>query len=183
MSTLCLLPPSPHAIKSFDSDTGELSLDYGQGCFTIRTPRTQAAVGYLAEAGPLDLGGLHVACQTEFAAISATSLDGEPIGRSRRVLLTAVGRAENTGLAYWPPDSQQLERNRMSWMVSATGNPPVIAEPIRATVRVPMPGRAAGYGLDPSGKRTGQVTATGAGGPLTIDLAGMKSIWCEVVAE
>ncbi len=169
--------------KRFDSDTGELSLDYGQGCFTIRTPRTQAAVGFLAKAGPLDLGELRVACETEFAAISATSLDGEPIGRSRRVLLTSVGRAENTGLAYWPPDPKQLERNRMSWMVSASGKPPVIVEPIRATVHVLMPGHPTVYRLDPTGRRMGQVAATVAGGQLTIDLSGARSIWCELVTQ
>jgi len=169
--------------RRFDSDTGELSLDYGQGYFTVRTPRTQAAVGFLAGAGPLDLGGLTVACETEFAAISATALDDQPIGRSRRILLTAVGRAENTGLAYWPPDPKQLERNRASWMVSATGKPPVIVEPIRAKVRVPMPAAATVYRLDPTGKRTEQLAATTTGNLLTIDLSESRTIWCELVVE
>jgi hypothetical protein len=169
--------------KRFDSDTAELSLDYGRGCFTIRTPRTQAAVGYLGRTSPLDLGDVRVACETEFAAIIATSLDDQPIGQSHRILLTAVGRVENTGQAYWPPEPKQLERNRASWMVSATGKPPVIVEPIRATVRVRMPATAIVYRLDPAGKRTEPIAATSTSNELTLDLSGARTIWCELAVE
>ena len=159
----------------FDSDTGELSLDYGKGLFTIRTPRTQAAIGYLAEAGPVDLGEVRVECQTEFAVVSATSMDGKAIGESRRILLTAVGRAENTGQAYWPPEPGQLEKNRMSWMLPAEGRSPVIVEPIRATVMLPLIGKAAAYRLDPTGKRGDRLGSSTEGGRLRVDLSGART--------
>ncbi len=167
----------------FDSDTGELALDHGKGLFTVRTPRSRAAVGFLGEAGPVDLDGLRVECATDFAAVSATSLDGEPIGRSRRVLLTAVGRAENSHQAYWPPTAEQLARNRSSWMLPTAGRLPVIVEPVRAVVTLPMPGPAVVRSLDPSGKRVARIASTSAGGLLRIDLAAARSIWCEVVVE
>ncbi len=169
--------------RRFDSDTGELSLDYGKGLFTIRTPRTQAAIGYLAEAGPVDLGGVRVECQTAFAVVSATSMDGKPIGESRRILLTAVGRAENTGQAYWPPEPGQLEKNRISWMLPAEGRPPVIVEPVRATVMLPLGGKAAAYRLDPTGKRGDRLDVATEGGRLRVDLSGARTIWCEVVVD
>jgi hypothetical protein len=78
---------------------------------------------------------------------------------------------------------KQLERNRASWMVSAPGQPPVIVEPIRATVRVPMPATATVYRLDPTGKRTEPIATTSTGGQLTIDLPDARTIWCELVAE
>ncbi|MHB8902628.1 MAG: carbohydrate binding domain-containing protein, partial [Thermoguttaceae bacterium] len=55
--------------RRLDSDTGELSLDYGRGLLTINTPRTQGAVGRLGTVGSLKLDGLEISCQTPFAAI------------------------------------------------------------------------------------------------------------------
>lgn len=169
--------------KRFDSDTGELSLDYDRGLFTIRTARTKAAVGFLAEAGPIDLGEMRVESKTEFSAISVTSVDGKKIGESRRLLLTAVGRTENTNQAYWPPDENAPARNRQQWMVSAAGISPVIVEPVRATVLLPIPSTAVVYLLDATGKRKDRLPAVAEGGRLRIDLSAAKSIWCEVVAE
>jgi len=169
--------------KRFDSDTRQVSLDYRKGLFTINTPRTKSAVGFLAEAGPIDLDGLEIACRTEFAAITATSLDGEPIGRSRRLLLTSVARAENTAQGFWPPTPQQLSRSTMSWMLPGEGRPPVLAEPVRATVRLKVPGTATVHALDATGKRRARLEATTTGGTLRVDPAGADSIWCEIVVE
>lgn len=166
----------------FDSDTGELSLDYKRGLFTIRTAHTKAAVGFLAEAGPVDLGEMRVESKTEFSAISATSLDGKKIGESRRLLLTAVGRAENTNQAYWPPDEKAPARNRQQWMVSAGGISPVIVEPVRATIVLPIAPDAVVYPLDATGRRKASLPVVAEGNRLRVDLAGAKSIWCEVVA-
>lgn len=169
--------------RRFDSDTGQLSLDYERGLLTINTPRTQAAVGRLADAGPVNLDAMSVRCTVPFAAVVATSLDGDPLGRSRRVLLTCVGRAENTAQAFWPPSQQQLAQNRMSWMLPGEGRRPVLAEPIAGQVRLQFPDRAVVYSLDPTGKRTGRVTAATEGGTLALDPAAARSIWCEIVAE
>jgi hypothetical protein len=169
--------------KRFLSDTGELSLDYGAGLLSINTPRTKSAIGYLAEAGPVDLDGLRVECRTEFAAVTATSLDGEPIGRSRHVLLTSVGRAENTAQGFWPPTPKQRSWSVTSWMLPAEGRTPVLAEPVRAELRLKVPGTATAYPLDPSGKRRDPLRTTTDSGVLLLDPAAAKSIWCEIVVE
>ncbi|MFH1920173.1 MAG: hypothetical protein ABIP48_09850 [Planctomycetota bacterium] len=145
--------------KRLESDTGELSLNYGAGLLKINTPRTKSAIGYLGKAETIDLDGLRIDCQTEFAAVTATSLDGEPIGRSRHVLLTSVARAENTAQGFWPPTPKQRSWSVMSWMLPAEGRLPVIAEPVRAKVRLKVPGPAVVYALDPTGKRRGHLEA------------------------
>ncbi|MFZ5832289.1 MAG: hypothetical protein ACOY3P_19560 [Planctomycetota bacterium] len=169
--------------KRFDSDTGELSLDYGKGMLRIDTPRTQGVIGYVADAGAVDLGAISVKAATPFAAIVASSLDGEPLGQSRRVVLTAVGRAENTAQAYWPPTPEEARRSEMSWMLPGAGRTPVIAEPIQAVVTLAMPAKPMVYALDPSGKRSRQLEVQFKGRRAVFDLASAQSIWCEVVVE
>ncbi|NLX98044.1 MAG: hypothetical protein GXY83_17925 [Rhodopirellula sp.] len=169
--------------KRFDSDTGELSLDYGRGLCTIDTPCTKSAIGFLARAAAVDLGGMQIRCRTEFAAVTATSLDGKPIGESARVLLTCVARAENTGQGFSPPAEQQAARNPMSWMLPAEGRPPVIAEPVDADIRLPTVGRSLAYALDASGKRKGKVSLDVQGGAVRLNPANAGSIWIEIVAD
>ena len=169
--------------KRLASDTGELLLDYGEGLLTVNTPRSKLAIGYLSKAGPVDLDGLHVECRTEFAAVTATSLDDRPIGASRHVLLTSVARAENTGQGFWPPDAKHRSWSAMSWMLPAEGRTPVIAEPVRAQLRLKVPGPATVYPLDPTGKRRKPLRTTTDSGVLRLDPATAKSIWCEVVVE
>jgi hypothetical protein len=167
--------------KRLDSDTGELSLDYGSGRLTINTPRTKSAIGYLAQAGVIDLGGLHIDCRTEFATVTATSLDGAPIGLSRRLLLTSVGRAENTAQGFWPPTPKQRSWSPMSWMLPAEGRLPVLCEPIQANIRIEVPGPAAAYALDADGKRRDRLEAAGDAGSLRLNPSAARSVWCEIV--
>ena len=167
--------------KRFDSDTGELSLDYGKGLWTINTPRTQAAVGYLAKAGVIKLDGVSIDCKTEFAAVTVTSLDSTPIGQSRRLLLTAVAKAENTAQGFWPPDPKKRHWSVMSWMLPGEGRLPVIAEPVRGQLRLTIPGPAVVYALDATGKRQNRLDASVNSGTLSLDPAQARSIWCEIV--
>jgi hypothetical protein len=165
------------AARRLDSDTGELSLNYGRGLFTINTPRTKSAIGAL-DAAAIDLDGVRVEARTPFAAITATSLDGAPIGRSRRVLLTAVGRAQNTGQVLTPPAKEKS--SGMSWQLTAEGRAPVIVEPVRATVRVAVPGPAEVHVLDGAGRRIRMMDSRTDRGVVEFDLTGAASIWCEV---
>ncbi len=175
-------PMDPQA-KRFDSDTGELSLDYGRGLMTVNTPRTQAAIGYLAEAGLQELDDVVIDCHSEFAAIAVTSLDGQSLGDARRVLVTAVGRSENTAQGFVVPTAQQLQRTPAAWMLPVEGRSPVIVEPIQAEVKLQVPGPAKLYALDPTGKRVRELDGAYRQGSVRLRLEGARSIWCEVVVE
>lgn len=180
------LPGYDHAVdadaKRFVSDTGELSLDYEHGLLTINTPNAKSVVGFLAKAGRLDLDGLTVDCKTDFASITATTLDGRPIGQSRRILVTSVARAENTGQTYWPaPPNPKSWSPFMTWQIPDWGRAPVLAEPVRANVALKVPEKASVYTLDATGKRKGEVAANNSNGTITFDPVSTRSIWCEIV--
>lgn len=167
--------------KRLDADTGELSLDYGRGLLTINTDRTQAAIGLLQDASPQNLADLTIDCRSNFAAITASSLDGNSLGDAKRILVTAVGRAENTAQGFTPPTEQQLKWTPVAWMLPGEGRAPVIAEPIRAELRLRVPGPAKVFALDATGRRTRELQSVLQDGRIVLQLEQARSIWCEVV--
>ena len=78
------------------SDTGELYRNWELGYGTIDTEMTKCAYGSLARNGEIKLSGMTVKCKTDFAVIAMSSLTGDPITKSDNILLTTVGRAQNT---------------------------------------------------------------------------------------
>jgi hypothetical protein len=77
---------------SLTSDTGELTRDWQKGVFTIDTPLSQGAVGWLGEAGKIELSDCAIEVDNPKAAVILSSLDGKPLGASERILVTAVAR-------------------------------------------------------------------------------------------
>ena len=154
----------------YASDTGELVLDANRGLFTMVTPRAKGAVGFLADVGPVDLKGVTVACRTAFAAVLVTSLDGQAISSSRRLLVTAVARAENTGQAFC--------RNRSA--IPEKGRAPVLAEPVRARVSIRLAGPANAYCLDETGKRRNKLPAEFDGKCVRLRTDDARSPWIEI---
>ncbi|KIY40454.1 glycosyl hydrolase family 5 [Pseudomonas sp. 10-1B] len=75
------------------TDTGELRRNWQQGIYTIDTPLTQAATGWLGGRS-ISLGAIEVHTQTPYASVVVQSLDGKPLGQSRELLLSLGTRAE-----------------------------------------------------------------------------------------
>ncbi len=73
------------------SDTGELARDFARGLQTIDTPRTQAASGNL-NGQPILLSQTQIRAD-RLGAVAFTSLDGLPLARSERVLVSVAARA------------------------------------------------------------------------------------------
>ena len=160
--------------ERYVSDTGELTLDAGRDLFTIDTPMTKAVIGHLGALGRIELGGMTIECKTPFAAILVTSLDGKPIGKAEHLLVTAIGRAENTGQAYTRNHTSVPERGRL----------PVLVEPVDATITFTMPGPPAVHALDPSGKRARALKARRVARlTYALDLATSRSPWCKIEAQ
>jgi hypothetical protein len=104
-----------------------LRRDWALGLGLMDTPRTQVAYGKLGEAGkPLQTKDCAFDISTPFAVVAVSSLTSEPLASSGHLLLTAVARAENTGMAF----------NMARTKVVANGSAPVIAEPVTGTVRI-----------------------------------------------
>lgn len=73
-----------------------------------------------------------------------SSVDGQPLDRSRRMLLTSVARAEPTGIEW--VDSWRRE-------VANPGRPPILLEPVGLSVTWKRAGQWIAYPLDASGNR------------------------------
>ncbi len=85
------------------SDTHELSWRLssrtGDGVVTVDAERSTALVGFVKENSPVT-SHLSADIQSPFCAITLSSLDDLPLSRSGSMLLTATGRAENTGMVW-----------------------------------------------------------------------------------
>jgi len=78
------------------SDTGELRRDWEQGTYTIDTPRTQAAMGFIGGRA-IALKDVEIAAETRNATVAVQSLDDKPIGASRTILVSLGARAVPQG--------------------------------------------------------------------------------------
>lgn len=73
------------------SDTGEIKRDWKAGIVTIDTPKSQAAMGWIG-GREVSLGNVTIKLETPKASVVVTSLDGEPIATSKKLLLTTVAQ-------------------------------------------------------------------------------------------
>ena len=148
-------PPTKEASLSdpspIVSDTGELAWYMPaekDGLVTIDTPRTQAFVGFLS-GDHKPLRNLRVEIRNRFAAMVLSSLDGQPLDRSGKMLLTAGSRVANTGMK-WHESRTRLEQQ---------GGSPTLIEPVGGTVTLCHMEAAAGVSaaaLDGSGRVLGE---------------------------
>lgn len=145
------------ALNPRTSDTGEITHDWQAGWLTIDTPRTQALVGFLG-GGPAETRDLRLQLTNEFAVVALSSLDGKPLARSDRVLLTATGRAD-------PANARRIEPVEgavtLKWLAPSQRDRKIFA-------------------LDISGRRAQEVPTAGRGFLLRPEL---KAFWYEIVNE
>ncbi|MGA2114076.1 MAG: hypothetical protein ABSH56_04930 [Bryobacteraceae bacterium] len=133
------------------SDTKELSwyTSAGKsGLVTVETERTQALVGFL-KANRKVLKNLAADVANNFGAIVLTSLDGKPLARSDKMLLTAGSRVANTGME-WNQEHTKLQNQ---------GGSPSLIEPITGTLtlrHIEPANTMSVAALDGSGKPQGE---------------------------
>jgi hypothetical protein len=143
------------------SDTGEIGRDWSRKMAWIDTPRTKAAYGMLGEQDSVQLTGLRLEVKTPFAVIVISSLTDEPTERSDNLLLTAVGRADNTGAQYNETHTRRLE----------IGRAPILIERIDAVIKLTTAEpRLTVRAIDPEGFHYGTVPSKYEQGVLTFEL-------------
>lgn len=74
------------------SDSGELKRNWEQGVFTVDTPRTQAAMGWIG-GRTITLGDVEVDLTTRNAVIAVQSLDDKPLRQSQRIMISLGARS------------------------------------------------------------------------------------------
>lgn len=78
--------------KQATTDTGEITRNWQQGVYTIDTPMTQAASGWLGGRS-ISLANVQVQLKTPNASVVVQSLDGQPLGQSRSLLVSLGSQA------------------------------------------------------------------------------------------
>jgi hypothetical protein len=134
--------PAPAVGKQIFSDTGELCRDLGRNIGWVDTAHTKAAYGMLGKAGDVALNGLTLKVKTPFAVIALSSLEDEPLERSANILLTAVGRADNSNARYNDDHTERF----------CVGDAPVLIEVIEAEIEMKTSQPALRlFAIDPDG--------------------------------
>jgi hypothetical protein len=111
--------------KTVRSVTGELLWDWGRGVATIDAPAVQGATGLLRQAGTVTLRDVTITSQNDYGSILLVALDGEPIARSRRILLQVMSEDANSG---WSAPGQGLRAIR------DVGGPPLVVRELAGRV-------------------------------------------------
>jgi hypothetical protein len=110
------------AAKRITSSTGQLVWYYGRGVLLVSSPRSQAATGFLGAAGPIRLGDVTIQSRNEYGSIHVISLDGEPIARSKKILVQAFTEEKMYGF------------KAANGVIQDIGRPPITVRDIDATI-------------------------------------------------
>lgn len=118
--------------RTASSSNGELTWDYGEGLFTIVTPRAEVVAGFVSRA-PVELGQLRVDLALDYASVALVSLDDRPLATSSKMLLQIMSEVRNDGFT----TTGEPERT-----IQDLGRPPLVVKRIEGSVTLRRPGGA-----------------------------------------
>lgn len=146
-----LAAPTPKRLATPDGAVVWDATDSARAQVTVNTPATRAVWGLIG-GRRFELGDLTLAMgaiEHDYAAVVITTLDAQPLGTTRRALLTLAGSAQNVDMR-WNAARTSVGND---W-----GRGPAHVNGITADVTLPRAG-AHLYALDGRGHRTGEVPA------------------------
>ena len=161
--------PYPMPEDRVQDAEGQMWRDFDKGIGAIDTDRTAILYGRIGESGTVDFkNGLKISASTDFGVIALSSLSDESLCRSKNILLSAIGRAENTDAVF--DGDRMVER----------GTPPILAEVIEAQISFPTPyGESLHvWGVNPEGYYTGQAPVKYEDGVFSFKIGDVKSAAC-----
>jgi hypothetical protein len=158
------------------ANAGELVHDAVAGTLLVNTPRTQAFAGFKPKQR-VRLTNVELELDNAFAVVIVTALDDQPLAASKRILVSALGNAVNTGMTL-SPGRNKLENAGVS---------PVLVEPIVGRLALDGligTGHAQVHALGPNGERDHAVAVGEAAAGLSFGLsADHRSMHYEIVRE
>ena len=168
----------------FVSDTEELVWDVRdqkRGVVTVNAEKSKAVIGF-GGGKRFDLGGVVVepgpTLQDGWSAITVTAMEGGFRKPPCRVLITATGGAENTGMGWKNPEKSTVGKD---W-----GTAPTRVEGIPARITLPFPVKSVKiWALDERGQRKAafDAEANSDGNAVVVIGPEQQTIWYEVEAK
>jgi hypothetical protein len=164
----------------YAADTGQLLWDLsskGRGVVTVNAARSKAVIGY-GGGRRFDLGGVVVepgsSTQDGWSTVTLTAMEGDLGGGAARVLVTATGAAENTGMKWKSAAKDSVGRR---W-----GQAPSLVEGIAARLTLPVPAaRLRAWALDERGQRQSALPVQDGGGKASVALGPQwRTLWYEL---
>jgi hypothetical protein len=168
------------------SVTGQLTWNAKDGVVSIDTPRTAGAIGFLS-AAPVRLRSVELTTTTPFGALYVTSLEDEkPVTQALRLLVSAVGPARNTGMAYETTGGTSRQFGTPMWHLAEEGTAPIMLRAIVGELRIRSAHADAlsAWALDINGKRRMEVPLRVEGGAVVLPM-GVEhaAVYYEVATE
>jgi len=152
--------------KEVLSDTGEIYRNQEMGVGYIDSPRTKAVYGFTGQMGKTELSGMSIDVKNHFGTVAVSSLTDDPITESPNLLITAVGKVENTGDAFSEDGTVFLK----------AGTAPVMAEVIEADIEIRTEKRNMRvWSVDEEGFYKGEMPTTYEDGVLRFTLGANKN--------
>ncbi|MBT3378760.1 MAG: hypothetical protein HN742_03985 [Lentisphaerae bacterium] len=140
------------------SNTKQLRWHYGDRFVEVRTPKTQAVIGFVGGKSPR-LPDVRLTVKTPFVSLIFTPLDNADLADSKHILITAMARDKQTGSEY-----------NADWThLKTVGGPPLLMEPVQAKILFRGPKPTAVNALDVYGVPTGKQVKLSADGTFAIN--------------
>ena len=83
--------------KIVTSNTGEITMNYGDGIATINAPQAQGATGFLGKQGTIELDDISITSKDHYVTVMVVSVDEKPLAKSSKVFLQVTTRARPHG--------------------------------------------------------------------------------------
>lgn len=141
------------------SETGEILIDAPRDVLVLDTPRT--AGGYAPEGETIQTDAVTIRLNKTFGTVWVSSVDGQPIRQSRRLILTHLTDLQNSGIRFGEKACQTL----LAW-----GGMPHLVRDGAATVRLKLEAAAEAqvWELATNGRRIARLPAQVETGALVV---------------
>lgn len=150
-----LLDPAKRRVVS---NTRELTLDWGEGWFTMDTPSAQAVAAHLAGRRTFALKTVTFTSQNRYGSAIAVAMDGKPLATSGKVLVQVGTLCRPTG---WKDEPTQIARENQpgiaGFEVKDYGKAPWQVVEAKVDVEVKNPALRKATALDANGMAAGEV--------------------------
>ncbi len=156
----------PHRVRA---GTGEIELNHVEGWVRVDAPRVQGVAAHFVQAAEHRLGDVSFRCGNAYGAALAVSMDGEPLARSRRILLQYATQSRPSGWRDRPAVLKVDGRARVVGReVVDHGGPPWRVVKARLEVEVRNPQLTTATVLDANGQPAGEVAVTTVDGGIRL---------------